>query len=360
MKMFMKVLSCTILALLFGTGFALCGDLDILEQLGQTCRELGLRVENSEGSHVCLTCCRQLTPKSHFGCAVEYVEIDRDGRQIARWAIDVRDINTPTFLNKGKQGQVLFGLGMAHGPQVIRTYDMNGSIVREDTLSDLRSSPYRTCTTPDGDLLLCEWGRDRLFWRMNTAGEYSSFGNAAVREAYHDLGSYHVMNPKLVHMSTNNQILLGSYQVDLSGGPGNRKEMYNSFLVCVYDIDSNRIVKHREYDLLNDPCVELTGAHPPWWQASIDSAGVTTIFGRYRDEDNISKLFVLAVDSDLNPVQTQQRRVERFEGRVDYDRTEPHHDFYYLWAEPNKRIWLGHIISTPEVIYHAEYETLKE
>jgi hypothetical protein len=363
MKTFMKVLSCAILALLLGTGQAFSGDLDMLEQLGQIYGKTRLHVVSSEDSRISFMYYKRQINKSSVIYNLEYAEFDKDGRQVARWDIDLPDLNVPSIMRKGKKGEVFVGLSPLHGQQAIRIYDINGNTVLEDTLSALSSNaPHRTCMSPDGDLLICGWRRDRLFWRVNTAGEHSSFGDAAVREAYHDLGSYYVNEPYLVHMSTNNQILLGSYLVDLSEGPENRGEMYNSLLICAYDIDSNRIVKHREYDLINDPCVGLTRAFAPEWQwlAFTDSAGVTTICGRYRAKDGKFKLFVLAVDRDLNPIETQRRRVERFEDRADYDRSEPHHDFYYLWMESSTRIWLGHIISTPEVIYHAEYLTLQE
>lgn len=356
---------CAVLPTLSGLSAACCGDLAMIQHLGYVCGAPQPRVVTDSSGRLCCSYYRLYptktgNPNDRVGRQrCEYVEFDRNGNEVKRWDISSKDISSVAVMARNDQGYVFAGVSRPHLPTILKVYDVNGRIILEDTLLEIGAGSHKTCLTPDGDMLLCEWGRDHLFWRLSTDRRHESYGDANVRETYYGLGSHFVAHPYLVHMPSNSTILLGSHLVDHSKGRANYVDLHNTLFLCTYDIDSSRIVKYREYNLLDDPHIMLTDISFSGRRVFTDSNGITTIYSGYRDRENEYKLYILAVDEDLNPVEMPEKRVERFEDSVDYDRSKPHHDFYYFWAEKSDRIWLHHIISTPDVLYHAEYETLK-
>lgn len=263
-----------------------------------------------------------------------------------------------------QEGFAFLGIRRLHDMLNLVLLDPSGSEISNLCLNGLNSHVLGSCLSLHGNLILYNWWGDPMFVEVRTDGSYSTLkeSDEDLRKAYHKGGSMYLNEPSFITMPRDGEVILGNHMTDISKGTHNQIPHHNLLGLCAYDIEADSLLRRNEIDLIHEPAAQKTNVQYSHWRVFSDEQG-TTIYGPYRDEADATKLFILTVDNDLNPVGIAARRVERFEDAVDFDRSQPHHDFYMFDKRKDDgiwKIWMTHIIVTSDVIYHAEYDTLRE
>lgn len=281
-----------------------------------------------------------------------YLPSGPDGRPVRS------SVDPPAFAMKNEKGHTFIGLTLTHRGLQLIILNPGGEEVFNKMTKQMSPGLMLTSFAPDGDLIICGWGNNTQFLRVRSNGRQEAFGSKQLREDYFVIGSKALNRPKFISVLGGRSILLGSCLTNYVRGKKERTREYDTLGLCIYDPEADKITSYQEYDLSKHAAVQLTDIPCTKWQAFTDSLGVTTICGSYRNEEDDARMFLLAVDKNLNPIEMPRRRVEQFEDEAGFDRSSPHRHIYYFENGPRFSVWLHHVITTPEVIYHAEYETI--